>query len=310
MKLRLWPVAAASFLLALAAPLSARLGDSLFKGADPAALVVNGQFWLYPTGEGDELSAWSSPDLSTWKSHDPLLRLKDISWIRDGGERHYLWAPDMLAANGKYYLYYSVGPQNPTPSRLGVAVCDKPEGPCADSGKPLFIGGKGFEAIDPMVFPDPKSHKTYLYAGGSKGATLRVFELAPDLTTIAQEVKVDQPPGFTEGVFMHYRNGIYYLSYSSGKWDDASYSVRYALSLSPTGPWKYAGTILQSDKKFKGPGHHAFFQDPRDGSWLMAYGRWEHEMGDGPYTDARKVALARVTYGPTGLIQPIDMEAQ
>jgi hypothetical protein len=39
------------------------------------------------------------------------------------------------------------------------------------SGKPLVTGGNGFEAIDPMVFVDPKTKTPYLYAGGSAGAT-------------------------------------------------------------------------------------------------------------------------------------------
>src|SRR3546814_9489697 len=122
--------------------------------------------------------------------------------VDDGGApSHGLWAPDMLAANGRYYFYYSIGPQHPTPSRLGVATCEAPAGPCIDSGQPLLTGGGGFEAIDPMVFADAKSGKTYIYAGGSAGSTLRVFVLTPDLLTIDHEVKVAQPPHFTEGAF-------------------------------------------------------------------------------------------------------------
>src|SRR3546814_11154748 len=122
----------------------------------------------------------------------------------------------MLAANGRYYFYYSIGPQHPTPSRLGVATCEAPAGPCIDSGQPLLTGGGGFEAIDPMVFADAKSGKTYIYAGGSAGSTLRVFVLTPDPLTIDHEVQVAQPPHFTEGAFMHERDGIYYRSSRHG----------------------------------------------------------------------------------------------
>src|SRR3546814_4918264 len=66
----------------------------------------------------------------------------------------------------------------------------------SDLGQPLLTGGGGFEAIDPMVFADAKSGKTYIYAGGSAGSTLRVFVLTPDLLTIDHEVKVAQPPHF------------------------------------------------------------------------------------------------------------------
>lgn len=111
----------------------------------------------------------------------------------------------MVAAKRRYYVYHSVGPQEPRPSRIGVALCDTPAGPCRDSGRPLVSGadsansverpapgcadamvpiGSGhfhLEAIDPMVFVDPRDGMPYLYAGGSNGSTLRVFRLAPDM---------------------------------------------------------------------------------------------------------------------------------
>jgi beta-xylosidase len=298
---------ALTILLTVGSPAYSVPGKALLEGADPGVLVEKDRFTLYPTGDGAALAAWSSCDLNEWTKHGPLLKLKDIAWVMDKALRHYLWAPHMVLDNEKYYLYYSVGPQDPTPSRIGVAICKTAMGPCSDSGKPLLTGGNGFEAIDPMVFTDPKSGKTYMYAGGSNGATLRVFELAPDHVSISREVKIDQPPGFTEGAWMHFRNGIYYLSYSSGRWNDASYSVRYAISLSPIGPWKFAGTILQSNARYKGPGHHAFFEDPRNGQLYMAYGRWENQKGDGPYTGKRKVALAEVQYTSDGLIKPIPI---
>jgi beta-xylosidase len=269
--------------------------------------VDHGGYWLYPTGDGESFSAWHSSDLVTWQQEKPLLRIGDIAWIEDGAPQHYLWAPHMIAANGRYYLYYAVGPQDPTPSRIGVALCDGADGPCVDSGKPLLTGDKGFEAIDPMVFEDPKSGTRFLYAGGSNGATLRIYILSPDCVTIAQEVKIDQPPGFTEAPWMHTRNGLYYLSYSSGHWNNASYSVRYAISSSPTGPWKFAGTILRSKGSLKGPGHHAFFEDPGDHQWYVVYGRWDDKLDKGPYRGQRTVAIDKLHYSPAGLIEFITM---
>src|SRR3546814_6806231 len=138
----------------------------------------------------------------------------------------------MVAANGRHYLYFSVGPQNPTPSRIGVATCAGLEGPCTDSGKPLITGGKGFEAIDPAVFVDPASQTPFLYAGGSAGAKLRVWALKADMMTIDREIPVETPPHFTEGAFMHERGGTYYLSYSSGSYRHDSYQVHYATARS------------------------------------------------------------------------------
>ncbi len=158
-----------------------------------------------------------------------------------------------------------------------------------------------------MAFTDPNSGKTYLYAGGSAGAKLRVFELNPDLVSLGREIPVETPPQFTEGVFMHYRQGRYYLSYSHGGWQDASYSVHYATAATPVGPWTYDGVILASQGTRKGPGHHSFIQSPLNGEWLIVYHRWENQIGDGPYHGSRQICIDRVEYDQNGLIRPIVM---
>jgi beta-xylosidase len=300
-------------LLGIALATTAVARNPEFQGADPHAVLIGDELWVFPTGgpggswEADRFGAFSSRDLKTWRSRGEALRRDRIRWIGDDGARdHFLWAPGVARRNGKWYLYYSVGPQNPTPSRIGVAVADRPQGPYRDSGRPLVTGGNGFEAIDPMVFVDPRTDKAYLYAGGSAGATLRVWELNPDMIGIAREVKVDQPPMFTEGAFMHERGGIYYLSYSHGRWNGPDYAAHYATAPSPTGPWTYRGAILTSDARHQGPGHHSFVQDPA-GGWLIVYHRWESPPADAPLKGERQVAIERVRYAADGTILPIVM---
>ena len=157
-----------------------------------------------------------------------------------------------------------------------------------------------------MVFPDRKSGKIYLYAGGSAGAKLRVWELKPDMVTIAREVTVPNPPAFTEGAFMHERNGTYYLSYSHGRFDGPDYSVHYATAPSPIGPWRYRGAILTSDDRHQGPGHHSFVRTP-DGRWLIVYHRWDRAPGPGPFHGERVVAIDRIDYAPDGSIRAVRM---
>ncbi len=301
-----------------AAPFIAPRPLNIFYGADPDAAYYGGKYWLYITGQNDigpknpVLYAFSSPDLKTWtKGAQPILQFKDIPWIyTDGQDWHGGWAPSIAEKNGKYYYYYSVGPQTSTaPSRLAVAVGSSPAGPFRDSGKPLFAGGNGFEAIDPMVFADPKSGKYYMYAGGSAGAKLRVWEMAPDMVNFAREIPVETPPQFTEGSFMHYANGQYYLSYSHGGWNSPTYSVHYATSTSPTGPWQYRGPILQSDMTRKGPGHHSFVENPRTGQWYIVYHRWQSPGTGNPFKapGGRSLAIQPITYDSTGAIEPITM---
>ena len=332
--LRLVGPAAALLLLGAAGWLEAAGREAEFPGADPAALVEGKTVFLYPTGGDGRLHSWSSTDLDHWTRGRPLIRLGDIRWIPPE-EGRQLWAPHMAAANGRYYFYYSVGPQEPHPAKIGVAICKTAAGPCQDSGRALIDGsdsddfagrpagtctdgmaptGSGrfhFEAIDPMVFVDPVSGRRLLYAGGSNGSTLRVFELAPDMVSIRREIEVQQPPCFTEGAWMHAHGGTYYLSYSSGHYDRSDYSVRYATAPTPTGPWRYRGTILSSGAGMKGPGHHSVFRDPRTGRTMIAYHRWEGQAGDGPYRNAeRQVAIARLRYRADGTIVPVDLAAR
>jgi len=279
-------------------------GNPVFEGADPEAVLVGDTVWVYPThGPRQQFFVFSSRDLRVWDRHGPILDFADIGWIEENGSA---WAPGVIERNGSYWLYYSVGPK---PSHIGVASSGSPEGPFIDSGKPLLSdhNAPGFEAIDAMAFRDPVSGKYYLYAGGSAGATLRVFELNDDMVSFAREMEVETPPRFTEGAFMHHRDGIYYLSYSHGSWRHASYSVHYATSRSPTGPWTYRGAILTSDETYKGPGHHSFLFHPRTGQWLIFYHRYEGVEGPGPYQSRRVVAVDRVEYDDQGRIKPVEM---
>lgn len=298
---------------ALAFPLAALADNPAFPGADPHVAVLAGKYWAYPTHTPDaraqfhafDIVAYSSKDLIDWEATEPVLKIEDISWIKDDGARdHWLWAPGITEKDGKYYLYYSVGPQNPTPSRIGVAVSDTPDGTFKDSGKPLLTGGDGFEAIDPMVFHD-KDGASYFYAGGSAGAKLRVWKLKPNMVELGEEIEVDTPPNFTEGAFMHEIDGTYYLSYSHGGWNNPNYSVHYATSDSPTGPWEYQGAILNSRGEFQGTGHHLFFQHPQTGQWYIAYHYWPTTKTEPPLEGVRQCAIQQVAFGPDGKIEKI-----
>ena len=181
-----------------------------------------------------------------------------------------------------------------------------PAGPFTDSGRALLSvhNDPNFEAIDSMAFTDPKSNKTYLYVGGSAGSRLRVFELNEDMMSFAREIPVQTPPHFTEGSFMHYRNGIYYLSYSHGGWSNATYSVHYATSDTPTGPWSYRGVILSSNERHKGPGHHSFLFNAALEEWYLFYHRWNNRSGPGPFRGSRKIAIEKMVYESDGRIRP------
>lgn len=274
---------------------------SLLPGADPHVAFFAGEYWVFRTSTVAEtantLHAYvggaPSSEPGDWSVIGPLLTLADVAWIEDDGAPvHYLWAPAVVSREGAYYLYFSVGPQDPTPSRIGVAVADNPAGPYVDSGAPLLTGGNGFEAIDPMVFVDPATDVPYLYAGGSAGSTLRLFQLRDNLVEIEQEFQIDQPENFTEAPFMHLQNGLYYLSYSNGRWNDDSYSVHYSVAPSPHGPWTYCGVLVETGPEGKGPGHNSFLEDPDDPAvWHFIYHQWDTRFTNPPYSGDRHIVF-------------------
>jgi beta-xylosidase len=292
-------------------PILARAANPIFVGADPHAAVFNGTVWIYPTRTegGKNFWAFKLTPQKTWEKVGPLLDLKDVPWLKSERQRDLgPWAPCIAAKGTSYYFYYSVGPQSEGhPSRIGVASGNSPAGPFKDSGSALVTGGDGFEAIDPMVFEDPASHKFYLYCGGSAGAKLRVFELNENMMGLRKEIEVEQPKNFTEGVFMHYEGALYHLTYSHGNWQDSTYSVHHSTSKSPTGPWEYRGVILKSDDHHKGPGHHSVIQIPGTDKWYIVYHRWNNRRDDGPYSGARETAIDKLVHDPDGNIEPVVM---
>ncbi len=290
--------------LVFAVNFSAIAENPIFRAADPHAVKIGDTFYVYPTsGRSNFFYVYSSTDLVNWQTHKPILDFRKIDWIP---EDKSAWAPAIISKDNTCYFYYSVGPK---PSHIGVATGNSPLGPFKDSGKALIADNNSpdFEAIDPMAFEDPNSGICYLYFGGSAGSKLKVFELNNNMTELAREIEVQNPPFFTEGAFMHFYNGLYYLSYSHGAWHSSSYSVHYCTAKSPIGPWDYKGPILQTNAAYKGPGHHSIVYDNAAKKWYIFYHRWENVSGDGPYRGSRKTAVENLEYDTNGLIKPVTM---
>src|SRR4051812_5348398 len=88
-------------------PGKALSGD--IRAHDPSAIIKDGNtYWMFSTGEGIR-ATWSS-DLYSWKSGIKTVFPKGVwpPWINQyvpnfAGD---FWAPDIVFANGRYYLYY------------------------------------------------------------------------------------------------------------------------------------------------------------------------------------------------------------
>jgi len=272
--------------------------------ADPNIAVFGKKFYIYPTTDGTkgwqstQFTCWSSANLINWKNEGVILDLPvDLTWAKVRA-----WAPAIAQKNNKYYFYYSAD------VNIGVAVADKPTGPFKDPlGKPLVR--KGFrrgQAIDPMVFTDDDG-SSYLYWGQGQ---CNIVKLNPDMisfdTTAVVSVK---PPGYNEGSFMIKRKGVYYLMWSEFDTRDPRYSIAYATSASPTGPFtKAVGyPVLKGKGIVKGAGHHSVVQVPGKDEWYIAYHRFKIPDGDG-YN--RETCISPMKFDAEGHILPVDVFAK
>ena len=330
----------ASFISVLAFLLAgaAQAGNPIVPGwyADPEIRVFNHQYWIYPTysdhdGTPDAskkfsagqawhasqdyvyppfrmqtfLNVFSSPDLVHWTKHEHALDIENVAWAA-----YAVWAPSAVEKDGKYYLFFGANDikDNNQLGGIGVAVSDRPEGPFKDAlGRPL-IGQiqNGAQPIDQMVFKDDDG-QYYMYYGGWKHCN--VVKLAPDLKSVVpfpdgeiyKEITPD--PQYVEGSFMTKRKGIYYLMWSEGDWTGADYSVAYAMSTSPFGPFKRVGKILQQDEAIaRGAGHHSVVNIPGTDDWYIAYHRRPLDTDDGNH---RQVAIEHLYFNADGTIKPV-----
>jgi beta-xylosidase len=95
---------------------------------DPAVLAAGGLFHLYTTqGSGSNVQTATSKDLIHWtKGPDALPSVGD--WARSGNT----WAPEVLALNGKFVMFYTATDIASGKQCIGRAESTSPGGPFAD----------------------------------------------------------------------------------------------------------------------------------------------------------------------------------
>jgi beta-xylosidase len=269
--------------------------------ADPNIAVFGNKFYIYPTTDGTEgwlstaFTCWSSDNLVNWKNEGVILDLpRDITWAKERA-----WAPAIAFKNNKYYYYYAAN------VNIGVAVADKPTGPFKDPlGKPLIPKGtRRGQMIDPMVFMDDDG-SAYLYFGQGR---CNVVKLNNDMISCdTSKIISFKPPGYNEGAFVIKRKGVYYLMWSEYDTRDPRYSIAYATSNSPMGPFTKATgyQVLKGKGVVKGAGHHSVVQVPGKDEWYIAYHRFKIPDGNG-YN--RETCISPLYFDHDGHILPVDV---
>lgn len=257
--------------------------------ADPSIKKIDNKYYLYVTTDGygpfgnDGLTfVWISDNLVDWKP-EPL----------EGLPNETIWAPAIIKGkNERFYLYC----QNSIDYTGYVWVGDSPIGPFK---KVDHLGG-----FDLEPFQDPVSKKIYVIS-----ATQELFEMDNDvssptyLTKIARKISLKGNFDFTEGPYMFYRNGLYYLMWAGGRCWEKSYNVRYAVSKNVEGPYTDGkdNPIIQTDEKNRiiGPGHNSLMEI--DNRYFLFYHREDNSRA--PTCNYRFPCVSEVSFDKNGNIK-------
>jgi len=264
--------------------------------ADPAPMVYNDTVFLYTThdeddAEGFKMQDWllyTSTDMVNWTDHGVVASLKSFDWVkRDNGA----WAEQVVERNGKFYMYCPIHGNG-----IGVLVSDSPYGPFKDPlGKPLVWQKEHWDDIDPTVFID-EDGQAYMYWGNPNCYYVKLNE---DMISYSGDiVKLKETPEhYQEGPWFYKRNGHYYLAFASTCCPEG---IGYAMSDSPTGPWKTKGYIMRPTERTRG--NHPGIMDYKGKSYVFGL---NYDLLKLETNERRSVSVAEMHYNEDGTIQEV-----
>lgn len=285
--------------------------------ADPFVLPVGSEFFAFGTGgdltPGFGFDVLHSTDLVNWeKLGGALRRLPNPEFVD-------YWAPEVAAADGRYFMYYSAGREDKG-HQLRVAVSDGPQGPYEDAG--VVLTPDDPFTIDAHPFRDDNGQWYLYYArdfldGARPGTALAVdrldsmTRLAGDRRTVlrasadwqifrrGREMYGQVFDWHTlEGPFVRKHGGLYYCFYSGGAWEQDNYGVAYGVAEHPLGPFVEPGavgaTILKTvPGRIIGPGHNSIVS-LSNGSDYIVYHAWDMAKS------GRRMCIDRLDWTPDG----------
>jgi arabinoxylan arabinofuranohydrolase len=272
--------------------------------ADPAARVYNGRMYVITSHDLDTQSGYdmidytmfSSEDMINWRDHGIVFDVdRDTAWANRA------YAPDMIYRNGNYYLYFPDGA-----NAIGVAVSSSPTGPFTDPLGRALVSRSTPNAnvqwlFDPGVFVDDDG-QAYLYFGGGGPGNARVIRLNSDMISTSGSAITIDVPDFFEALYMHKRNGVYYLSYSTTP--DTGMRIDYMTSSSPTSGFVRRGTILPNPWQNGNNNHHSIVEYNNQ-SYIFYHNRAvANERGASSYQ--RSINVDRLFYNGDGTIQQVS----
>lgn len=303
-----------------------------------------GQYRVYVYGSHDNLVqyycgrdqvVWSAPvdNLKDWRLDGVIFESKTDAnglYLFPDSVGDVLYAPDVTLvtdANGNktYYLYPNV---QGAPREGLIAKSSRPDGPFEvcnwDPANPKAT--TGILRFDPGVFVDDDG-RVYGYWGFERSYGAELDPATMCTVKPGTSVVEDMVSGrYQEGIFHFFEASSirkikdkYVLIYSrfapEGEWGlpETNYTLAYAWSNSPLGPWTYGGTIIDGrGKEQDAEGNYHITATPSgnthgsiceiNGQWWVFYHR---QAGTNEYSRQAMVAPieVEVTEGPEGTVK-------
>jgi beta-xylosidase len=284
--------------------------------ADPAPLAYNDTVFLYTSHDEDyafgfEMFNWmlyTSTDMVNWTDRGIIAGVKEPYKTFAWADGHSAWAPQCVARNNKFYLYCPTILQGKM--AIGVAVSSSPYGPFTDAlGKPLIYRSNPGD-YDPTVFIDDDG-QAYMYWGGN--GPCYYAKLNEDMISLSGDIQVasidfagtPNEASYTEGPWLWKKNNHYYLAWASRCCPEG---IGYAMSDSPTGPWKCKGTIMDPDSRSNG--NHPGIVNYKGNSYVFGFNYAILKQTMSKHYERRSICVTKMTYNEDGSIKKLPWWAE
>lgn len=281
---------------------------------DPFLLAADGRLFAFATNRrgGPNVQLAVSDDMRRWRrlKADALPTLPP--WARPG----FTWAPEAIALDGGYRLYFTARHRASGLQCIGVGVSSLPQGPYRSAAaEPLVCQQALGGSIDPSPFRDADGalvlhfkndgnhvgQPTFLYAQRLSADGMAVEGAAVPLLTNDQrwEGQVVEAPTMVR------RGGAYALFFSANDygWPPGARASPYAMGVAycrtAMGPCEDApdNPVLASGaggRCLSGPGHQSVLEWKGE-SWI-AYHAWETGEGCAPGARRRLFHIGRLRW--------------
>lgn len=280
--------------------------------ADPYVLFYEGTYYLYGTYDPSPdkgFLVWVSKDLIHWIKKGYAFKKTVDTW-----SQCHFWGPEVIYIKGEFYMYFNASPNKnkkdwPPNVRLCIGKSKSPLGPFVEIKTPFYSPKPPDEAIDQNVFID-EDNQAYLYftrvtLGRNEIQVVKLkdnmveFDGEPIQCVRPTEPWESYPWGnhvVTEGAYVLKHKEYYYLLYTANHFKDVNYSMGYAVSKTPLGPWSKfeRNPILKKTNDIHGTGNGMIIPSPDGLEYFLVY----HVHNSIDKVLPRKLAIDRIHFIP------------